>query len=63
MNITKKLIIQSVLAGLLVGLLVLVYEYMVGPISANFSVRGIGIGILCGFASVAFLILGNRKRF
>ena len=62
MNITKKLIVQSVLAGLLVALLVLVYEHVVGPISANFLVRGIGIGILCGFASVTFLLLGNRKR-
>ncbi|MBD8630975.1 hypothetical protein IFT74_06275 [Oxalobacteraceae sp. CFBP 8755] len=62
MNITKKLIVQSVLAGLLVALLVLIYEYVVGPISANFLVRGIGIGILCGFASVTFLLLGSRKR-
>jgi hypothetical protein len=42
-NITKKLIVQSVLAGLLAGLLVLIYEYVVGPISVNFLVRGIGI--------------------
>jgi hypothetical protein len=62
MNISKKLIVQSVLAGLLVALLVLIYEYVVGPISAHFLVRGIGIGILCGFASVTFLLLGNRKR-
>jgi hypothetical protein len=61
-NITKKLIVQSVLAGLLAGLLVLIYEYVVGPISVNFLVRGIGIGILCGFASVTFLLLGNRRR-
>ncbi|WP_426196816.1 hypothetical protein [Massilia sp. DWR3-1-1] len=61
MNITKKFIAQSMLVGLVIAVLVLAYEYNFGPISDNFWIRGIGIGILCGFATVTFLSMWNKK--
>ncbi|MBD8654498.1 hypothetical protein IFT68_02525 [Oxalobacteraceae sp. CFBP 13730] len=61
MNMTKKFIAQSVLVGLFFGLLVYAYEYIYGQISTHFFVRALGIGIFCGFASVTFLSIRNKK--
>lgn len=62
MNITIKFIAQSVLVGLFVGVLVRTYEYTYGPISSHFFVKAVGIGMLCGFASVTFFLIRNKKR-
>ena len=61
MNITKKFIAQNLLVGLAVAVLVLAYENVSGPMSDNFWIRGIGIGIICSFASVTFLSIRNKK--
>jgi hypothetical protein len=61
MNITKKFIAQSMLAGLVVAVLVHAYDYNFGPISGSFWIRGIGMGIICGFATVTFLSMWNKK--
>jgi hypothetical protein len=62
MNISKKFITQSVLVGLVIAGLSVAYEYNFGPISGNYWIRGIGIGIICGFSTVTFLSMWNKKR-
>jgi multisubunit Na+/H+ antiporter MnhE subunit len=62
MNISKKFITQSILFGLVIAVLVVAYEYNFGPISGNYWIRGIGTGIICGFATVIFLSMWNKKR-
>jgi hypothetical protein len=42
--------------------LVVAYEYNFGSISGNYWIRGIGTGIICGFATVIFLSMWNKKR-
>ena len=61
MNISKKLIAQNVVVGLVVAVLVLALEYIYGATSGNFIVRGIGIGIICGVASVTFFSMRTKK--
>jgi predicted membrane chloride channel (bestrophin family) len=62
MNITRKFIAQSMLVGLVIAMFAAAYEYIFGPISGNFWIRGISIGIFCGFATVTFLSMWNKKR-
>jgi len=62
MNISKKFIAQSMLVGLVIAVLAVAYEYNFGPISGNYWIRGIGIGIICGFATVTSLSVWNKKR-
>jgi ABC-type multidrug transport system permease subunit len=62
MNISKNLITQSMLVGLVIAVLAVAYEYNFGPISANYWIRGIVTGIICGFATVTFLSMWNKKR-
>jgi multisubunit Na+/H+ antiporter MnhE subunit len=58
MNISKKFITQSILFGLVIAVLVVAYEYNFGPISGNYWIRG----IICGFATVIFLSMWDKKR-
>jgi hypothetical protein len=62
MNVSKKFIAQSMLVGLVIAVLAVAYEYNFGPISGNYWIRGIGIGIICGFATVTCLSMWNKKR-
>jgi hypothetical protein len=62
MNISKKFIAQSMLIGLVIAVLAVAYEYNFGPISGNYWIRGLGLGIICAFATVTFLSVWNKKR-
>jgi len=62
MKISKKFITQSIFFGLVIAVLVVAYEYNFGAISGNYWIRGIGTGIICGFATVIFLSTWNKKR-